>query len=241
MATGDQNDMAARMRAVLPAGWFPDDAPVLTAILTGFGAVWAQMYSLLAWVQLQTRIAMASGANLDLISLDFFGDDLPRRSGESDSAFEARIERELFRPKGTRAAVVRELTDLTGQAPRIFEPRLTSDTGGYTMGGVGYGAGGGYGSLLLPFQFFVQAYFAIATVIANVGGYYAGSGWAGGGYGVGAIEYADIASAPGLIADADIYAGVNNVRPVGTVAWVAISAAPVLPDPPSAPGGLMAS
>lgn len=150
MATGDQNDMAARMRAVLPAGWFPDNAPILTAILTGFGTVWAQMYAVLAWVQLQTRIATASGANLDLISLDFFGDDLPRRTGESDSAFEARIERELFRPKGTRAAVVRELTDLTGQPPRIFEPRLTSDTGGYTMGGVGYAAGGGYGSLLLP-------------------------------------------------------------------------------------------
>jgi len=241
MVTGDQNDMAARMRAVLPAGWFPDSAPILTAILAGFGAIWAQMYALLAWVRLQTRITTATGANLDLISLDFFGGDLQRRAGESDAAFEARIERELFRPKGTRVAVVQELTDLTGQAPRIFEPRLTSDTGGYAIGGVGYGAGGGYGSLLLPFQFFVQAYFAVATPIANVGGYYAGAGWAGGGYGAGAIEYADTENVPGLIQDADIYAGVNNVRPVGTIAWVAISAAPVLPDPPSMPGGLVAS
>jgi hypothetical protein len=192
-------------------------------------------------VTLQTRITTATGANLDLISLDFFGSDLPRRAGESDASFEGRIERELFRLKGTRAAMVRELTDLTGQAPRIFEPRLTSDTGGYTVGGVGYGAGGGYGSLLLPFQFFVQAYFAVPTTIANVGGYYSGSGWVGGGYGAGAIEYADIANVPGLVQDANIYAGANKVRPVATTAWVAISAAPVLPDPPGAPGGLAAS
>lgn len=235
--------MAARIAAALPASWFPDqaDAPILWGILTGFGAIWAPIYSLLAWVTLQTRIATATGANLDLISLDFFGSGLPRRSGESDSAFEARIERELFRPKGTRAALVRELADLTGQTPRIFEPRLTSDTGGYTAGGVGYGAGGGYGSLLLPFQYFVQAYFTVPSGIALVGGYWLGSGWAGGGYGQGAIEYGDLAEAPGLIANADIYAGVNNVRPAATVAWTAISAAPVLPDPPGSPGGLVAS
>src|SRR5271170_6436910 len=236
MATGDQNDMAARIGAVLPAGWLPDNAPILGAVLAGFGAIWAQVYALLSWVTLQTRITTATGANLDLISLDFFGNNLPRRSGESDASFEARIEREMFRPKGTRAAVVRELTDLTGQTPLIFEPRLALDTGGYTIGGIGYGAGGGYGSLLLPFQFFVQAYFAIPAAIANVAGYYAGSGWAGGGYGAGAIEYADISNVPGLVQNADIYAGVNNVRPVATIAWVAISAAPVLPDPPGAPG-----
>jgi hypothetical protein len=243
MATGDQNDIAARIASVLPNGWFPDqaDAPTLWGILTGFGAVWAPIYSLLVWVQLQTRIKTATGANLDLISLDFFGNWLPRRTGESDTAFVARIEKELFRPKGTRAAVVQQLTDLTGQLPRIFEPRLTSDTGGYTIGGIGYGAGGGYGSLLLPFQFFVQAYFAVPSGIANVGGYYLGSGSAGGGYGAGAIEYGDLAEAPGLIADADIYAGINNVRPAATIAWVAISAAPVLPDPPGAPSGLGAS
>jgi hypothetical protein len=254
MATGDANDMAARMRAVLPAGWFPDSAPVLTAILTGFGAVWAQMYSLLAWVRLQTRIATATGANLDLISLDFFGGGLPRRSGESDSVFEARIERELFRAKGTRAAVVRELVDLTGVAPTIFEPALTSDTGGYTTGGVGYGAGGGYGSLLLPFQCFVQAYLQVPAVIANVGGYgnpvYANYG---GGYGDGAtwpgsvspgggaIEYADISNAPGLVTDATIYAAIASVIPTATIAWTAIEPAPSPPDPPGACGGVAAS
>ena len=253
MAIGDQNDMAARMRAVLPAKWFPDDAPVLSAILAGFGAVWATMYSLLEWVQLQTRITTATGANLDLISLDFFGGDLPRRSGESDSAFEARIKRELFRPKGTRAAVVRELVDLTGQVPTIFEPALTSDTGGYTTGGVGYGAGGGYGSLLLPFQFFVQAYLQVATPIANVAGYYIGSGWAGGGYGDGAtwpgsvwpgggaIEYGDISNAPGLVTDATIYAAIASVIPAATIAWTAIEPAPSPPDPPGACGGVVAS
>ncbi len=255
MATGDQNDIAARIAAVLPNGWFPDqsDAPILWGILTGFGAIWAVIYSLLVWVQQQTRIATATGANLDLISMDFFGGDLPRRAGESDSAFEARIELELFRPKGTRAAVVQELTDLTGQAPRIFEPRLTSDTGGYTIGGVGFGAGGGYGSLLLPFQFFVQAYFAVPSTVANVGGYgnpvsfdYGAGGYGSGDIadipgGVGAIEYADTDDAPGLIQDSDIYNAVDDTRPAATIGWTAISPAPVLPDPPGVVGALVAS
>ena len=35
MATGDQSDFTARIKALLPNGWFRDATPVLDAILSG--------------------------------------------------------------------------------------------------------------------------------------------------------------------------------------------------------------
>ena len=42
--TGDAADMAARLRAALPARWFGDVAPVLDAVLAGIGAIWAALH-----------------------------------------------------------------------------------------------------------------------------------------------------------------------------------------------------
>ncbi len=238
MAIGDQADMAARLRRALPRGWFPDDAPALGTILAGFGSMWSGIFDHVAYVTLQTRIATATGANLDLIALDFFGMGLQRRPGESDDLLRARIKRELFREKGTRAAIVSVLTDLTGVAPAIFEPRRTSDTGGWTQGGIGFGVAGGYGSLTLPFQAFVTAYRATPSGIANVEGFYPGSGAALGGWGQGAIMWGSLAQVAGPVTDADVYAAVAGVIPEATIAWTAIGNAPTLPNPPGAPLGL---
>src|SRR5258708_34314097 len=102
--TGDQLDMLARLRTVLPTRWFPDQAPVLDALLSGLAAAWTWAYDQLHYVKAQTRIATASDIWLDIIALDFFGRHLVRRSGQSDAAFRARIQRELFRERGTRGA-----------------------------------------------------------------------------------------------------------------------------------------
>lgn len=88
---GDQNDFAARLKAVLPAGWFADTPPVLNAVLAGFGAVWASVYALYAWVVPQTRMATTTDAMLDLTALDFYGPILVRRAGEADASLRNRI------------------------------------------------------------------------------------------------------------------------------------------------------
>ncbi len=217
MATGDQNDMAARMQAVLPP-WFGAPSPILTALLTGIGAIWAFVYSLLTYVTLQTRIATATNIFLDMISLDFFGDNLPRNPGESDTAFRARIDQNILRPQATRAALSQTLIDLTGRPPIIFEPTRPEDTGSYNQGGAGYGVAGGWGDLGLPFQCFVTAYRPQENGIANV------AGWnGGGGYGVGPIEYADLALASLGISDATIDAAIAAVMPAASIAWTRIS------------------
>jgi hypothetical protein len=238
MATGDTDDMAARIRAVLPTGWFPTSAPgaasstpVLDGVLTGLGSAWAAMYALFTYAKSQTRIATATGFFLDLIAFDFFGNSLLRRSGEIDAAFQARIRSNIFAPHGTRAALALVLTNLTGRSPVIFEPANTQDTGGYGTesqggGGIGYCVAGGYGSLQLPFQCFVTAFRPIVGGIAQVAGYadIATNTFPGAGaYGVGAIEYADLGMAGTQVTDAEIDAAIAAVMPAATIAWTRIS------------------
>ena len=119
---GDQQDILARLRSVLPTRWFPDDAPVLAALLIGLASGWSWAYQQLRYVKAQTRIATATEIWLDIIALDFFGNRLVRRIPQSDDAFRSRIQRELFRERGTRDAIVSVLRDLTGRAPVVFEP-----------------------------------------------------------------------------------------------------------------------
>ncbi len=217
MATGDQNDMAARIKAVLPP-WFSSPSPILDALLAGIGAIWAFVYSLLSYVTLQTRIATATDIFLDLIALDFFGASLPRIAGESDTAYRARIDQEILSPRATRAALSEALVELTGRAPVIFEPMRPADTGSYNDGGAGYAVGGGWGDLSLPFQCFVTAYLPVQNGIANV------AGWnGGGGYGTGPIEYADLATMSFGVTDAEIDATIAAIMPAASIAWTRIS------------------
>lgn len=236
MATGDTADFLFRLRSLLPPRWFPTTAPgavtstpVLDGVLSAPAAGFAYIYSLIAYARAQMRMATATGIGLDMIAVDYFGLGLPRKSNESDIAYLRRIKAELLRPRATRAAVIKALTDLTGRTPRVFEPARATDTGGYgntgmTAGtGLGYGLAGGYGSLLLPFQAFVTAFRPSGGGVANVGGYYAGSGWAGGGYGVGAIEYAGASMIAAAVSDADIYATTAKTMPAAATAWTQIS------------------
>jgi len=217
--TGDIPDMMSRIKAVLPRGWYPDSTPVLDAVLNGVASGWAWTYSLLLYVRAQTRIATATDVWLDVIAQDYFGANLQRRPAESDTSYRQRIGAELLRERGTRAAINSALTDLTGRAPAIFEPARSSDTGGYTIGGVGYGAGGGWGNLTLPLQCFVTAYRPGGGGVATVAGWGSGAG----GYGEGAIEYAGLTMIEGQTSDADIAAAVASVLPVTAIAWLRIS------------------
>ena len=220
---GDQQDMAARLRAVLPTHWFPDSAPILDGLLSGLATAWSSIYSLLQYVKAQTRIGSASDIWLDVIAMDFFGTRIARWVNEGDDAFRHRIQREIFRERGTRAAVITALQDLTGRTPVVFEPARTTDTGAYTTlsgggGGVAYGTAGGWGSLALPFQCFITAYRPVGSGIAAVNGWDNGAG----GYGVGAIEYADLNMIQGQVTDAAIYRAIAEVMPVAAIGWTSI-------------------
>lgn len=218
--TGDQTDIQGRINNGLPP-WFGDDNPNLQTLITGGASVYVIAYALYLFAQLQTRIKSATGPFLDIVSTDFFGVELPRKGGESDASFLARILANLFQPKGTRRALINAIIQATNYEPDVFEPRKTSDTGGYGADcGLGYGGGGAYGSMAYPYQGWVIAYRASGVLGGN-----AGYGTSAGAYGAdSAMHYQ---SAIQLSAsDQAIFDAINAVKVYGTIVWVQLQ------DPP---------
>ncbi|MGC9269005.1 hypothetical protein [Acidiphilium sp.] len=216
---GSAKDMLARLKVVLPSGWFADETPVLDIVLGGVATLWSTLYSLIGFVATQTRIATANGPFLDIAAQDYFGSTLMRRAGETDAAFSVRIRANLLAPRATRSALISTLTAQTGRIPAVFEPFNTGDTGGYNSGALGYNTSGGYGNLLLPYQCFITAYRPIVAGSGNDGGYNTGPG----GYGVSPMAWSDLSNDPGLITDSEIYASIVAVLPVNAVAWTRLS------------------
>ena len=197
---GSTQDVLARLKAVLPLRWFPDDTPILDGLLTGLATVGSTLYGMLSYVRQQTRIATLTDTFIDLAVTDYCAHRLFRRVGESDTAIRARLLREVIRLRATRGALISALTDLTGRAPGIVEPARATDTGGYGVA-CGYGVAGSYGSAVSPFQCFVRAYRPIA----------------------GATLPAGAPPIEGTVSDNEIYAAVAAVTPAGAIAWTALS------------------
>lgn len=225
---GDTSDIVGRLRSVLPTRWFSDRSPNLDAILACLATPWSWLYGFICYVIQQSRLNTATGQWLDLIAYDFMGSVLLRRPGEDDLAYRGRIAWALVREAATRAAVIANLRRLTGNNPRLFEPANCSDTGGYGCSmadgtiqclGMVYGMAGGWGSLNLPFQFFVTAKLPVIEVLSSLAGYCTGAG----GYGIGSVAYADIASSPGSLTNTDVEAAIVQCLPICTTAWLHIS------------------
>ena len=220
MSTGDQADFSVRLQRLIPNGWFaPGQSPLRDGLLAGVANILAFVYSLFAYLRLQTRISTATDGFLDLIAGDFFGSDLYRASGQTDDSFRARIIASILRERLTRNAVTSIITQLTGRAPIIFEPKRPLDTGVYGGPGLAYGLVGGYGSLLLPYQSFVTVFRPVGQGIPNIAGYRISTG----AYGTPSqLEYASNSMIHG-VTDNDLFSAVNSVRAAGYTIWVAIT------------------
>lgn len=220
MATGDQTDIVARLTKLIPYSWFESAFAIRDAIAAGIANAHAYIYSLLMYVKQQTRILSASDGFLDAIAQDFFGSSLIRSANQTDASFRARIIINIFRERATRHAIIKVLQDLTGRTPVVIEPQRPADCGAYGAPNIGYGVAGAYGSVLLAYQAFVIAYRPLGTGIPYVAGY----GSSPGGYSQGSrAEYADLSLVQNTVADADIYAAIDSVKPAGTIIWTNIS------------------
>ncbi len=167
MSIGSPSDMLSRIKSVLPGGWFPATGqasaatatPVLDAALAGpaWGLAW--FWRFLGYVLRQTRIATATGVNLDMAAADFFGPAVTRGGGEADGSFRVRIAAALFPERSTRRAVIAAATAAAGGQATIFEPGYAMDTGGWDVGTSGFDTAGsaGWGTRTMPFQAFLTA------------------------------------------------------------------------------------
>ena len=214
-------DLVSKIKAVLPIGWFGDTSPVLDTVLTGLAAAWAGIRCGLRYFKTQSRIASATGFWLDGAANDFFGGELFRLPDQSDDAFRVSIKRELQMERATRGAISALVTALAGQAPAIFEPANSSDTGGYggavtAGGGLAYGLQGGWGNLSLPLQAFVTVSRSFLTATAPL------AGWDSpiAGYGTGQSEWSSSVTIQGLVTDADISSAILTILPVCTIVWI---------------------
>jgi hypothetical protein len=216
--------MLARIKRLLPSGWFGFDlTPILDSALEGPASALAFIYSIYAYAKLQTRILTASDGWLDLAASDFFGQQVVRAQNQSDTSFRANIIANLFRVRDTRAAVTAVLTAITGQVPLIVEPWRLADTGAWDVA-MGYDVAGYWGGDELTYQSFVTAYRPAGIANANLGGWDVPmSGWD-----AGTCFFAE--DTLDGITDADIIAAVESVRMAGTVIWLQIAAPPTAPN-----------
>ena len=210
---GDVSDIVSRLKSTLPTRWFPDETPVLDALLSGLSNAWSSLYDLLTNTRLQARIATVTGELLDGASTDYFGGRLLRFPNESDTAFRSRLQNALVREHATRAAVAASLETTTGFIPTIFEPGRITDTGAYGSHVLGYGVSGAWGNLNLPFQVFIHARRPSGSGILDIAGY--GTG--------GPLARANLSQTPGQLTDQDIAGAVVSVLPTASIAWINIS------------------
>ena len=216
--TGDQQDFLARLKSLLPNGWFVDPVPVLDGLLNAAAALFADAYAFIQYARTQTRVKTATDGFLDLIAIDFF-DKLRRRANESNESLRKRILAQLFLEKGTRYGLTRALEILTGRTPTIFEPARPADTGGLNLPVMGLNAAGGIGSLLHPHQAFVTAYRPLGQGIPNIPGLNTPAG----GLNTPGSAVASLAMIEGQVTDLDIFETISQTLPVASVAWVRIA------------------
>lgn len=217
MSVGDQTDMFGRLKNLLPIGWFGDNNPILDALLWGYAQALSWGFTLYLYAKSQTRIKTATDGWLDLIALDFFGNNLVRLNGQLDPSYLNRILINIFRERATRKSIDQVLYDLTGRHPLIIEPAKPDDCG--CLGATLYlGAAGPVGSTSCPYQAFVTAYRPTGGGAGNWPGI--NTNWFGLSSTSWLVPSTQLAPA---VSDADIVAALEQTKMYGSTIWYRIT------------------
>ncbi len=204
-----------RFLKLLPLNWFAVGALTLSIVASAVAAMFGDVQAVITAVQANIYLQTTSGGYLDLWVYDFFGPDLLRGAGESDTAYIARVQGSLLAPACTREAITNAITTQTGYEPTVVEPWRPSDTGAYGVLG-GYGEFGTWTDYL-PYQAFLTI-----TVPSSVSGVpeIAGYGAGPGGYGVASmLYYEEIVTTSSLVAQ-NVYDLIERLKVYGTLIWV---------------------
>jgi hypothetical protein len=225
--TADQ--FAARMAAVFPNGWASASAKspggALYGLFQSIGGGLSFETGALTYALGATRIQNAINGALDLASLDFLGDRLPRNPGELDPSYAGRVTAALLPDGATRSAVVTAVENATGYPVRAIEPWSPADTGvwGRSFWGVDTPATPSrWTNPGMEFQGFIEC---VLPSPAFLGGnpapcYDSNSFW-----GVAGSAYIDPDPATTLGPQV-VYDAINLAKVYGTIVWVKFVTAP---------------
>jgi hypothetical protein len=228
MSIGDNNDIFSRLKSALPQRWFgstSDSMPVVDSLLTGLGTGLSFIYSLYAYAKLQCRIGSATDGWLDVISTDFFGSSLLRKTGQTDASYRSGIQANLFRARATRPAMAAVLTQLTGNPPIIFEPSRPLDTGclGANSGPASFCGVARMGSIAAPFTALITAYRpAVSGGLAGAA-YSDAITWSAAAAPLSHGYTGSLSAQQSAATDADIFAAVEATRPIATNIGVCVT------------------
>lgn len=232
-------EFASRIADLFPRDWGSDDAKQSGNVFAVFLAAGEQMHSVLGEIQyaaLAQRILTETSPELDLASVDFLGDTLPRPPGMDDANFAQLIIDSLFQPAATRSALQNAVARLTGVVPRMLEPWNIFDTGVWrraywNVDTPATPARWGNGSV--RYQGFIETIpQAIPAIGVNNPIYCWGSGPLGPYWNVPGYFFAIISANSGTT----IYDLLNRIRAYGTIVWVKLLSTPpagtaVIPSP----------
>lgn len=227
----DSVSILARLKSLLPARWFNDRAPVITAVLGGIADSLSGSFAFISYAEKQARLATMGEFWLDLFALDYFGLRFGRRNSQADDSFRVSLYKEIFRVRATREGMRVALLDLTGVSPIIFEPANPRDTGAYGSPTIGWSVAGRYGSNEQPAEIYIDVQRPLGQGVPLISGY--GSAASGYGASAGRGEYVSLDDVKGPVTDRDIFRTIEATRPVGTIAWTRIEES--LPPPDLAP------
>ena len=233
---GSYDWFVARAYSRLPTNWFPDNHPILSTIIGALALAGAYAYSLLSSVKAQGRIKTSSGYMLDISAQDHFGPgNFPRRAGESDPSYSARIIAERFRPLGTKPSMISVLQDTTGLTTHVFEPALNGACDGACFADDPNSLLGSYD---MPWEAFIEVQRPPGPGIP------ASMGFTEHDFADSTLFAADASLYESAIEDAEIMRAVSTTLPAGVKGWTLIYAGqgsravatPVTP-PQATPGG----
>lgn len=233
MAIGDFDDIIYRFNQYL-VDWFGTSPHLVDSIIEGYAKIWSQFYELYVYVKKQTRIKTATDINLDNISKDFFGGELPRKGAENDESFRKRILAFLLREKATREGMRKVLKFITGNEPLIIEPFRPLDVGAYNQPQtLAYNKKGWYSSMHKAYQAYIIVYRTPTDGLGN----YAGYNVPNHGYSVVQLPtvlnpvlnaYGSLKQIEGFITNAEIYRIISQTRMNSTRIWVRIESKEVI-------------
>lgn len=222
MAIGDNNDMQRRITSLLPSRWWANVAPLKEAVIGGLGDALSNIYSFIQYTKAQSRIKTAFGPWLDLIAFDFFGMRFRRRPSQNDDSFKQAIIDEILRPRVTRDALQKAVSDLTNTEVTIFEPFNPQDTGGWGVM-FAFDAAGAWGDWDETYTVFLDVVKPQGTGIPTISGFddtYSG-------FDKGYFYFVDDSQIVGPVTDQDVYDCVEATRASGVTVWVKIGEAEI--------------